>query len=75
MKRPWKGQVEKPAEQEIPAFDPKNPLCPTAERPNGIRNPDYKETFVFDNDFPALLHSVPSPCESLGPPPPHTPVM
>ena len=28
MKRPWSGQVEKVEEDEIPEFDPKNPLCP-----------------------------------------------
>ena len=35
MKRPWKGQIEKPSETAIPRFDPKNPLCPRAVRANG----------------------------------------
>ena len=35
MKRPWKGQVEKPTEEEIPRYDPNNPLCPGVTRPNG----------------------------------------
>ena len=35
MKRPWSGQVEKPAEEDIPDFDPKNPLCPGVTRANG----------------------------------------
>ena len=35
MKRPWKGQVEKPQEQEIPRWDPKNPLCPRTVRASG----------------------------------------
>ena len=39
----------------MPEFDPKNPLCPGVTRPNGMENPAYKSTFVFDNDFPALL--------------------
>jgi UDPglucose--hexose-1-phosphate uridylyltransferase len=55
MKRPWQGQVEKPSKTEIKRHDPANPLCPNAVRPNGVQNPDYKETFVFDNDFPALF--------------------
>ena len=55
MKRPWQGQVEKAVENTTKRFDPTNPLCPNAVRPNGIQNPDYKETFVFDNDFPALF--------------------
>ena len=55
--RPWSGQVEKGGEEafSMPEFDPKNPLCPGVTRPNGTENPDYKSTFVFDNDFPALL--------------------
>jgi galactose-1-phosphate uridylyltransferase (family 1) len=56
MKRPWQGQVEKPKKNEaLLRFDPTNPLCPGATRPNGQTNPNYKETFVFDNDFPALF--------------------
>ena len=35
MKRPWKGQVEKPQEQEITRWDPKNPLCPRTVRASG----------------------------------------
>lgn len=35
MKRPWAGQVEKPVGEDIPAHDPKNPLCPGVVRPNG----------------------------------------
>lgn len=54
-KRPWLGQTESVAETSIPSFDPKNPLCPGVERQPGKVNPDYQLTFVFDNDFPALL--------------------
>ncbi|XP_036355653.1 galactose-1-phosphate uridylyltransferase isoform X2 [Octopus sinensis] len=61
MKRPWKGQVEKDEVDDIPRFSPCNPLCPTAERSNGQVNPDYKGTFVFQNDFPALLTEGPEP--------------
>ena len=54
-KRPWLGKQEcKPAEQR-PSHDPKCLLCPGNERMNGARNPQYTGTFVFDNDFPALL--------------------
>ena len=56
MKRPWQGQVEEPKKSESKRFDPTNPLCPGATRPNGAQNPDYNETFVFDNDFPALFN-------------------
>lgn len=55
MKRPWQGQVEKQPINDIKRHDPSNPLCPNAKRPNGIINPDYEGTFLFDNDFPALF--------------------
>uniref|UniRef100_A0A1B6IQJ7 Galactose-1-phosphate uridylyltransferase n=1 Tax=Homalodisca liturata TaxID=320908 RepID=A0A1B6IQJ7_9HEMI len=64
MKRPWSGQVEAVADSDVPEFDPKNPLCPGVTRPNGQVNPNYESTFVFNNDFPALLEDVPSPPES-----------
>lgn len=51
----------------MPDFDPKNPLCPGVVRQNGERNPKYESTFVFTNDFPALLEDVPLPPESDDP--------
>ncbi|MGH0154386.1 UNVERIFIED_CONTAM: hypothetical protein FKN15_026595 [Acipenser sinensis] len=61
MKRPWKGQVEKPSEEYVPRHDPCNPLCPGATRANGMVNPEYDSTFLFDNDFPALQPDAPEP--------------
>ncbi|XP_056322291.1 galactose-1-phosphate uridylyltransferase [Danio aesculapii] len=61
MKRPWKGQVEKPPEDDIPRHDPNNPLCPGSVRANGELNPEYDSTFMFDNDFPALQPDAPDP--------------
>jgi UDPglucose--hexose-1-phosphate uridylyltransferase len=54
-KRPWQGKQETPAPDERPAYDPKCYLCPGNERAGGVENPEYTETFVFTNDFPALL--------------------
>jgi UDPglucose--hexose-1-phosphate uridylyltransferase len=54
-KRPWLGQVEKVAEPNLPAYDPDCYLCPGNRRSTGDVNPEYTSTFVFDNDFPALL--------------------
>lgn len=54
-RRPWKGEVAKPAAENRPAYDPGCYLCPGNERAGGIRNPDYHETFVFPNDFAAIL--------------------
>ena len=57
-KRPWQGQVEKIAAEKLPAYDPSCYLCPTNERAGGVRNPDYTNSYVFDNDFAALLPNV-----------------
>ncbi len=54
-KRPWLGQVEKIPPENLPSYDPTCYLCPGNERAAGRRNPVYTGTFVFDNDFPALL--------------------
>ena len=54
-KRPWLGQVEKPPLENLPQYDPACYLCPRNERAGGIKNPDYKFTFAFNNDFAALL--------------------
>ncbi|HEY64993.1 MAG TPA: UDP-glucose--hexose-1-phosphate uridylyltransferase [Caldilineae bacterium] len=58
-KRPWQGQVEKPPPDERPAYDPNCYLCPGNTRAGGARNPQYTSTFVFTNDFAALLPDVP----------------
>jgi UDPglucose--hexose-1-phosphate uridylyltransferase len=57
--RPWQGQVERPPQEERPAYDPQCYLCPGNERAGGVRNPSYEHTFVFTNDFPALLPDEP----------------
>lgn len=57
--RPWKGQVEDVPPDTRPAHDPGCYLCPGNERAAGIRNPQYERTYVFSNDFPALLEDTP----------------
>jgi len=54
-RRPWQGQVEKVPPENLPEYDPKCYLCPGNTRAEGKTNPAYSGTFVFDNDFPALL--------------------
>jgi UDPglucose--hexose-1-phosphate uridylyltransferase len=57
--RPWQGQVEtSPAGAEL-KYDPSCYMCPGNQRSTGAVNPDYKNVFVFDNDFPALLSNTP----------------
>ena len=53
--RPWLGQVERTPAENLPAYDPTCYLCPGNERAGGVRNPAYTSTFVFDNDFAALI--------------------
>lgn len=57
--RPWQGQQEAPDRSVRPAYDPQCYLCPGNVRANGEVNPAYEGTFVFDNDFAALLPDVP----------------
>lgn len=58
--RPWIGQ--RSAEPDpAPGYDPSCYLCPGNERAGGVHNPDYESTFVFVNDFAALLPDAPSP--------------
>jgi UDPglucose--hexose-1-phosphate uridylyltransferase len=54
-KRPWQGQVEKAAEEQLPQYDPTCYLCPGNQRSTGNQNPPYVGTFAFDNDFSSLL--------------------
>lgn len=55
-KRPWLGQVEKVNEEQLPAYDPTCYLCPSNSRVGGgVHNPAYTGTYVFDNDFMAVL--------------------
>lgn len=54
-KRPWQGRVENPEQRSTLKYDPDCSLCPGNSRKSGVRNPDYKNTYVFDNDFPALF--------------------
>lgn len=54
-KRPWQGEAAPPALPVAPAHDPACHLCPGNRRATGEANPDYEGTFVFPNDFAALL--------------------
>ena len=54
-KRPWNGQTEETSEEMLPEYDEKCYLCPGNERAGGVKNPDYRGVYVFNNDFAALL--------------------
>ncbi|KAH8880283.1 galactose-1-phosphate uridylyltransferase [Thozetella sp. PMI_491] len=53
-KRPWQGQQEPPSKNVLPQYDPKCYLCPGNHRAQGDANPQYKNTFVFVNDYSAV---------------------
>jgi UDPglucose--hexose-1-phosphate uridylyltransferase len=53
--RPWQGAIEPVNEAVLLHHDPDCYLCPGNARTGGVRNADYANTFVFPNDFPALL--------------------
>ncbi|NOX87941.1 MAG: galactose-1-phosphate uridylyltransferase [Calditrichaeota bacterium] len=55
IKRPWHGKTEETDPQKRPSYLPDCYLCPGNKRANGEINPDYRFTYVFNNDFAALL--------------------
>ncbi len=59
-KRPWRGQVERPPADTRPRYEPTCYLCPGNTRAGGVVNPAYESTYVFDNDYMALLPQIPS---------------
>ena len=54
-KRPWQGKTEVSEINLQPAYDPNCYLCPGNKRAGDAVNPQYEDTFVFINDFSALL--------------------
>jgi UDPglucose--hexose-1-phosphate uridylyltransferase len=59
MQRPWQGKIEPASNESAPSFDPECYLCPGNRRAGGATNPRYESTFVFRNDYPALLPDAP----------------
>ena len=59
LKRPWLGKIEQIERKSPPEYDPNCYMCPGNKRASGEINPDYKTTFVFNNDFPALHPDIP----------------
>ena len=58
-KRPWQGEISQPSKDVRNRYEPDCYLCPGNKRANGEYNPAYKDTFVFTNDFSALLEEIP----------------
>ena len=66
-KRPWQGQTEAIARDQRPEHDPNCYLCPGNRRAQNDVNPAYTGTFVFDNDFSALLPEATVAAADAGP--------
>lgn len=64
-KRPWQGMSEELNHAIPPSHDPGCYLCAGNTRINGVINPNYQGTYVFDNDFPALLPDTPEVADSM----------
>lgn len=62
-KRPWQGKQEEKAVVDKIEYDENCYLCPGNERVGGEVNPDYKDTFIFKNDFAAILNDEPATFE------------
>ena len=58
-KRPWQGQVETLDESAKLSYDETCFLCASNTRINGEVNENYKNTFVFSNDFAAMKTDTP----------------
>jgi UDPglucose--hexose-1-phosphate uridylyltransferase len=58
-RRPWQGRREEPSVARRKPYDEACYLCPGNTRANGEKNPDYRHTHVFTNDFAALLPGTP----------------
>jgi UDPglucose--hexose-1-phosphate uridylyltransferase len=56
MKRPWQGKTESPKIIQLPEHDAGCYLCPGNRRVDGKTNLEYSGTYVFDNDFTAILN-------------------
>jgi len=59
-KRPWQGQVETLNEEQKSTYDENCFLCAGNTRINGEVNDKYASTYVFSNDFAALMQDTPN---------------
>ena len=57
--------MEIPPQEKRPSYDPTCYLCPGNLRAGKQKNPSYASTFVFDNDFSALLPDTPEAEQSV----------
>jgi len=58
--RPWQGKMERLPAASAVTYDANCYLCPGNKRAGGKQTPQYSGTYIFENDFPALLSEAES---------------
>jgi UDPglucose--hexose-1-phosphate uridylyltransferase len=58
--RPWSGETVTHTQAAVPPFAPDCYLCPGNARVSGQVNPQYTQTFAFDNDHPCVSETAPA---------------
>jgi UDPglucose--hexose-1-phosphate uridylyltransferase len=58
--RPWSGETLQHEDEMLPEYVSDCYLCPGNPRVSGKTNPQYTETFVFDNDHPSVSPDAPA---------------
>lgn len=58
--RPWTGETVAADGPPTPGYLTDCYLCPGNHRSGGQKNPEYRTTFVFDNDHPCVSLQAPS---------------
>ena len=66
LQRPWQGAVSPQPPIARPEYDPECYLCPGNTRASGSVNPPYEHTYVFDNDYAALVMNTPAEAHESG---------
>lgn len=61
--RPWIGDTINRPPKELPEYDADCYLCPGNKRISGKQNPNYEQTFVFDNDHACVSWDAPKVAE------------
>ena len=65
-KRPWQGKTEDIVFKSRAVYDKKCYLCPGNPRADGHLNPEYSGSFVFTNDYSALMADGPGGSLNVG---------
>jgi len=62
--RPWSGSTINKSAPVLPPYVSDCYLCPGNTRVSGAINPQYNQTYVFDNDHPCVSLAAPSDLET-----------